>query len=253
MERTSACATPGIACTTSEKSSTPKAGADGASPWRVLSRTRRCSTIAATSSPGGDEVATRESSPRPLMPSDPGGARGRRRRLPPCPPPSRSPLVGVLHAALLVPPDDLLEDELDRLHRREASGLLRDGVVDALLHGGDVPLLELHRVELLGAAVVRGVGSVELEDRLDLLVLGQRLHDERRRLIDPLHDPDRLVLAPASDRVGALLAGRLHGLLVRHALDRSLPTHARLRALPLDVLAVRLQEQMNRLSHVVLP
>ena len=88
--------------------------------------------------------------------------------------------------------------------------------------------------------------------RLDDLVLAQRLHQQRRGLVDALADEQRLVLAAARGHAGAGLARGDDALLVVDALDGVLAAQARLGALALDVRAVRLQVQVYCLSHCCL-
>src|SRR6266542_2082423 len=113
------------------------------------------------------------------------------------------------------------------------------------------------RFRALGSAVRRpGVlvrDAAVREGPLDLLVLDERLHEERRRLVDALADEERLVLSSPGGHPASGLTRGDHPLLVVEALDGVLAPEALLRALPLDVRSVGLEKQMYGLSHGLPP
>ena len=146
-----------------------------------------------------------------------------------------------------------MEHERDFFEGRVGRGGGDDGVGHELLLVRDAALLDLDGEELLGRAVTRGVRTEELELRVDLLVLDERLRDEGGALVDALADRQGLVLTTTGRHARARLAGRHDFLLVVHALDRVLTTEAALRALALDVRAVRLEIEVYRLRHRRLP
>src|SRR6266542_3782050 len=252
MERESCWMAAGNSWTMSAKSTTPYSGAVAQSPRRVLSSARRWAAMDSTSSTG-PPPATLERSPRPPMRTSRRRTGRRRARFRALGSAVRRPGVLVRDAAVRERPLDRVEHERDLLERRLRAARRDDRVRHDLLHRGDAALLDGDRVELLGGSVALGVRPEELEGPLDLLVLDERLHEERRRLVDALADEERLVLSSPGGHPASGLTRGDHPLLVVEALDGVLAPEALLRALPLDVRSVGLEKQMYGLSHGLPP
>src|SRR4051794_7910878 len=131
-----------------------------------------------------------------------------------------APLVFVLGAVRVERPVDGVEDEVDLFLRRRRVRSRRDRIRNPLLDLRHPRVVEADRIELLGRPVAGRVRPEELELRRQPLVVTQRLHQERRRLVGPLANDDRAVLPAPGRHRRAGLARRLDVLLERDALDR---------------------------------
>jgi hypothetical protein len=155
----------------------------------------------------------------------------------------------VLDPAALEAPRDRVEHEGDLLEGGLGRGRGDDRVGNDLLLRGDAALLDLDGVEVLGRPVAVGVRAEELELRLDDVVLDEALRDEGRGLVDALADHEGLVLPATGRHARTRLTRGLDGLLVVDALDRVLAAERGLRALALDVRAIRLEVEVYGFSH----